>query len=79
MWGRPLNYEDLTREQMLSLLVRRDTERRLGLVWERYDIEHDAALNTDFVAMTLDREHSVGTTSWNNLLITAGITTRCAG
>lgn len=67
--GKALNFEDLSREQLLRLLVKRDTERRLGLVWERDEIEHDAALNGDFVAMDLDRGASAGAGPWSNLLI----------
>ncbi len=44
------NYRDLTKEQLVELLEARD-RRRFGLVWERDAIEHDRALNSDFVAL----------------------------
>ncbi len=44
------NYRDLTNEQLVELLEARD-RRRFGLVWERDAIEHDRALNSDFVAL----------------------------
>jgi adenine-specific DNA-methyltransferase len=65
-----VNYEDLSREQLLNLLVKRETERRLGLVWERDEIAHDSALNSDFAAMNLDQPGSVGDSPWTNLLVT---------
>lgn len=48
------DYDALDRETLIRLLQRRDAERQLGLVWERDGIEADAAINTDFVALTLD-------------------------
>ena len=65
-----MNYEDLSREQLLQLHLRRESELRLGLVWEHDEIEREAALNDDFVAMDLDRDRSEGPGPWSNLLIT---------
>ena len=42
-------YDDLDRDSLIRLLQRRDAERQLGLVWERDDIEADAAINADYV------------------------------
>jgi hypothetical protein len=47
-------YDSYSKEQLVSLLERRDRERRFGLVWERDEIEADAALNDDFVAFDPD-------------------------
>ena len=62
-------YDDLDRDSLIRLLQRRDAERQLGLVWERDDIEADAAVNADYVALTLDPAHSHGDAPWDNLII----------
>src|SRR4051812_33021180 len=54
-------YDDLTREQAVNLLIKRDATRKLGLYWERNEIEHDRALNADFVTMALDVNLSCST------------------
>lgn len=66
-----MDYEDLSREQLISLLVKRDARRKLGLVWERDEIEHDGALNADFVVMDLDATASCGAGPYLNLVIEA--------
>ena len=45
------NYDDYTRDQLLRLLRERDRKPKFGLVWERDEIEHDNAVNQDFVAL----------------------------
>lgn len=62
-------YEHLDKEALIRLLRRRDAERQLGLVWERNDIEADAAINDDFVALNLDPALSHGDAPWRNLII----------
>lgn len=74
-------YDGLSHEQLLSLLDRRDRDtKRFGLVWERQEIEHERALNDDFVVLDPLPEYSVpaassssseysGDTAWSNLLI----------
>lgn len=62
-------YDDLSKEQLIRLLTRRDTERQLGLVWERDDIDPDAAINDDYVALDLDLTLSHGDAPWHNLII----------
>jgi adenine-specific DNA-methyltransferase len=54
-------YDDLDRDSLIRLLQRRDAERQLGLVWERDDIEADAAVNADYVALTLIRRIAMAT------------------
>ncbi len=62
-------YEDLDRDALIRLLRRRDAERQLGLVWERDEIEADAAVNNDYVALQLDPTLSHGNAPWDNLII----------
>ena len=62
-------YDHLTKEELARLLTRRDTERQLGLVWERDDIDPDAAINDDYVALDLDPAISHGEAPWRNLII----------
>lgn len=63
------SYDHLDRDTLIRLLQRRDAERQLGLVWERDEIEADKALNSDFVALTLDSALSHGDAPWDNLII----------
>ena len=62
-------YDHLERDALIRLLQRRDAERQLGLVWERDEIEADAALNDDYVALDLDAGLSHGDGPWSNLII----------
>lgn len=65
--ARP-NYRDLTKEQLVSLLEARD-RKKFGLIWERDDIEHDRALNSDFVALDEVPELGAGCGAKGNLII----------
>jgi adenine-specific DNA-methyltransferase len=65
--ARP-NYRDLTHEQLVALLEARD-RKKFGLVWERDAIEHDQALNTDFVALDEVPELGTGDGTKRNLII----------
>lgn len=60
------SYDNLDRDTLIRLLHRRDAERQLGLVWERDEIEADAAINDDFVALDLD-----GTKATASILISS--------
>ncbi len=62
-------YDHLSKEDLLNILVKRDSERKLGLVWERNTIEHENSLNDDFVALDLIQDLSVGEAPFQNLLI----------
>lgn len=65
-----MRYDDLSREQAINLLIKRDARRKLGLVWERDEIEHENALNDDFVVMDLDvGQSSDPDSAYQNLLI----------
>lgn len=62
-------YDHLSREDPIVLLAKRDAARKLGLVWERDEIEHEAALNDDFVALDLDESLPVGAGRHRSLII----------
>ena len=62
-------YDKLNKEELIELLTKRDAERKFGLVWERNQIEHDNALNNDYVFMDFISELSVGKDSYDNLII----------
>jgi len=62
-------YDHLDKDALVRLLTRRDTERQLGLVWERDDIDPDTAINDDYVALDLDPALSHGDAPWRNLII----------
>ncbi|MBS0214116.1 MAG: site-specific DNA-methyltransferase [Proteobacteria bacterium] len=62
-------YAHLDRDALIGLLERRDAQRQLGLVWEREEIEADAALNDDYVAFDLDAALSHGPAPWGNLIV----------
>jgi adenine-specific DNA-methyltransferase len=65
-----VDYKELTREQAVNLLIKRDAQRKLGLVWEREEVDSDAALNSDFVVMDLDGNGgSCGNAPYHNLII----------
>lgn len=62
-------YDTLTHSQLVNLLRKRDGDKKLGLVWERDEIEADAAIDANFVACTLDAALSDGAAPWGNLVI----------
>lgn len=62
------DYRDLTKEQLIELLKARD-RKKFGMVWERDSIEHDRALNEDFVALDLVPELNAGEGPHENLII----------
>ncbi|NWA85069.1 site-specific DNA-methyltransferase [Pseudomonas sp. D2002] len=63
------NYDDYSREQLLRLIRERDRAPRLGLVWERDEIDHDLSVNNDFVALDWDEKLSCGDGPQQNLII----------
>jgi adenine-specific DNA-methyltransferase len=63
------HYEGLSKGQLVSLLRKRDADKKLGLVWERDEIEADAAVDANFVACSIDTALSDGTAPWRNLII----------
>jgi len=62
-------YDGLTREQLIQILEKRERTKKLGLVWERNEIEADKAVDANFVACTLDLKLCERTAPWSNLVI----------
>ncbi len=62
-------YDDLSREQLIELLAKRDRTKKLGLVWERDEIEADHAVDANFVAATIIPELSDKAAPWRNMVI----------
>ncbi len=62
-------YDDLSREALIEILKRRDRERKLGLVWERQEIEKDQSINSDFVILDEIDELCSGEGPRRNLVI----------
>ena len=67
----PQDYDHLSHVQLIELLKRRDSERTLGLVWERNEIESDNSINDDFVLFDKVSNLSVGTDSHKNFIMEA--------
>ena len=63
------HYDGLSKNQLIALLRKKDAEKKLGLVWERDEIEADAAVDANFVACSIDPDLSDGVTPWRNLVI----------
>lgn len=63
------HYETLSQAQLVSLLRKKDAEKKLGLVWERDEIEADAAIDANFIACNIDAALSDGAAPWRNLVI----------
>lgn len=63
------HYESLSQSQLINLLRKRDGEKKLGLVWERDEIEADAAIDANFIACAIDPALSDGAAPWRNLVI----------
>jgi adenine-specific DNA-methyltransferase len=62
-------YDDLTRERLIDLLEKRDRDKKLGLVWERDEIEADVAVDANFVICEIVSELSEKPAPWRNLVI----------
>lgn len=56
--GMTSKYDRYSKEELLKIIEERDRKPRLGLVWERDEIDHDRSLNPDFVALDLLPEFS---------------------
>jgi adenine-specific DNA-methyltransferase len=68
-----VDYESLTKEELIAVLKRRDVTSRYGLRWESdaSKVPQDKALNRDFVGLELSTELSVGAGPWQNIIIEA--------
>lgn len=64
-------YDGLNQVELVKLLEARDRKRKLGLVWERDEIEADRCQNADFVAAEIIPELSDKGSPWGNLVIEA--------
>lgn len=62
-------YDDLPREQLIELLKKRDRTKKLGLVWERDEIQADNAVDANFVAATIILDLSDKPAPWRNMVI----------
>ncbi len=62
-------YDDLTHDQLIELLKKRDRAKKLGLVWERDEIEADNAVDANFVTATIISELSDKPAPWRNMII----------
>lgn len=65
-------YGDLTHAQLVALLEKHDRTKKLGLVWERDEIEADRSLEAEFIAADLipDRSDPTdGVAGWPNMVI----------
>ena len=62
-------YDDLTKAQLVSLLEKNDRTKKLGLVWERDQIEADRAIDANFVACTIQPALCDKAAPWRNLVI----------
>ncbi len=63
------NYDNYTHDELVRMLRERDRKPRFGLVWERDEIEHDRAVNDDFIALDFDPALSCGGEPFRNLII----------
>lgn len=62
-------YDDYTKDELIRLLRERDRKPRFGLLWERNEIEHERAINDDFVALDVDADLSHGAAPFRDLII----------
>ncbi|MBF0251292.1 MAG: site-specific DNA-methyltransferase, partial [Alphaproteobacteria bacterium] len=62
-------YDHLDRVELIRLLEKRDRGRRLGLIWERDEIEADRAVDPHFIACDVVEELCERAAPWRNLII----------
>ena len=62
-------YDDLNKTQLIELLEKQDRTKKLGLVWERDEIDADKALDHDFIVAQIDGDLSDKPAPWDNLVI----------
>jgi len=72
-----MDYSTLTNQEPIELLKRRDSQTPLGIVWERNKIDHDRALNNDFIAMSVHRNYLQVTPHRPIFLLKVITSTRC--
>ena len=64
-----IDYEHYSKEDLIRVLKERDRKPTFGLVWERAEIEHENALNNDFVVLEHVPDLSCGKDPYENLII----------
>lgn len=64
-----IDYEQYSKSDLIRVLKERDRKPTFGLIWERAEIEHESALNNDFVVLEHDSELSSGEDLYSNLII----------
>lgn len=64
-----IDYEQYSKSDLIRVLKERDRKPTFGLVWERAEIEHENALNNDFVVLEHEPELSSGENPYGNLII----------
>jgi len=62
-------YNNLTKEELIRILERREQDIQYGLTWERDEIEKDNALNDDFIVLKPVPEMSFGENNYSNMII----------
>jgi DNA modification methylase len=67
--GDSTDYENMPKDLLIRILRRRDVDRALGLVWERSDIQHEAALMDTFPVPQLLPDLCIGTAPFQDLII----------
>lgn len=65
----PGKYDDLSKAQLIELLEKRDRTKKLGLVWERDELEADAAVDENFIVCQVVQELCDKPAPWRNLVI----------
>lgn len=64
-------YQGLSQHQLVRLLEKHDQQKKLGLVWERNELEAGRALEAEFVALDLlprKSDPATNAAGWPNLV-----------
>jgi adenine-specific DNA-methyltransferase len=67
--GMTSKYDGITSDKLIQLLEARDRQKKLGLVWEREDIEADQAVDANFVVCDIENSLCDEPAPWRNLII----------
>lgn len=65
----PGKYDALSKDQLIELLEKRDRTKKLGLVWERDELEADAAVDENFIVCEVVQDFCDKPAPWRNLVI----------
>lgn len=72
-------YDHLSKQELIQLLDKHDRTKKLGLVWERNEIEADAAIDESFITCEIVHELCEKAAPWRNLVIEGDNLIRFAG